>query len=108
MPPESDILNAEEGVGPARGARVFAGSEEKIEREGSAGGGGQGGRVSGRLRQVEGRLDQLNGNWADAGWGGIGSGPSPEQGLEAKIDGAVGVEARVRGPHAGERLAHRS
>jgi hypothetical protein len=41
------------------------------------------------------------------GWR-IGAGIATELAFEAKIDGAYGVEARVRGPQSGEALAHRT
>ena len=34
--------------------------------------------------------------------------PRTIQGGEAKIDDAMGIQTRVRGPHPGVRLAHRS
>lgn len=39
---------------------------------------------------------------------GVGASPRAVQGREAKVDVAMACQARVRGPHSGARLPHRS
>ncbi len=111
LDPKADIAHTEEvilAVGPGR-ARVLPRAQKKVEGDGAtdAHSVGKGVGVGGRAK-VEGELDQFDRDGACAGRGGIGFGPSPEEGHKAEVSGAIKVEAGVRGPHAGERLAHGS
>ena len=108
--PEGHIAKAKEVVpGGARGAGVFAGPQKKVESEGDAIGNGtstHSGRVCTRERC--GNTQEGEGQGGHASGSRVGFAPGAEEGREAVVQSAEGIQARVRGPQPGERLTHRS
>ena len=103
--PETNIAEAE--LGGAGAAQILTGTQKEIEADDEALG-----RRCGMGRDVMRVLPHLRhqgqGQGLHSGRGIIGPLPRAVQGGQAIIDEPVGVQTRVRGPHAGVRLAHRS
>ena len=111
LDPKPDIADAEEvvTVGGLGGAGVLAGAEQKVKGKGSAHcHSRKRGVQGGRRGKIQRKLDKFDRNAADAGGGWVALGPGAEKSRKAEVGGAVDIQARVWGPQAGKRLAHRS
>ena len=108
--PQANVLETEEIVGSRLGAAgIFARALKKIKGNSETVGGGQQGDKRGRgMRELHGATHNTHGEWLDSCRRGVGLFPCLVQGGKAKIDHAKLVQARVRGPHPGERLPHAS
>jgi hypothetical protein len=101
-----DILQ-EEGAGGAGNASVFARTEQEEKGDNDHVGDSSRARGAGwRICSRRCGVNQGEGNGLDSVRSGIFPGVSPELAVKAEINVPLDVETWVRGPQAGERLAH--
>ena len=101
-------VSKEKGMRVGRCHRIFTGTHEKVEANDHHVGAGEdkGGRTGFREGVGGGQLEKTDRNGFDARRGRIGATIGAKLAVQAKVNSAVRVQARVRGPQKGARLAH--
>ena len=105
---EADVLEAKEVVGNGAGATaVLARAEKEVVSQDKAVTGSCKPRRGGLCEGQSVRLtDDRQGERLHSCRGRVGFVPSSKEGSKTKIQVAKGIQARVHGPHPGERLCH--
>lgn len=105
--PQANILKAKEIIGGRAGAAsIFARTEEKIKGNSEAIRCSQRHRSGSCMREAHGPPHNAQGQWFNASGRCVCLSPGLVEGGQSKINNTKLIQARVRGPHPGKRLAH--